>query len=228
MCDTFAAMNAEQTITEEIRIPEQVVTDRRKLSEILGKIFSEHSTIDSYGALVDELNHHGMAVILIIFSIPSALPIPAAGYSTVLSIPLLVIGLRVLLGKDNLWLPENMRSREFRPSKLAKVKNVMLRIVSFIERFSRPRYVSLVKSSSTRVFLGLLICALAVSMALPIPGTNTLPAGGIFLIGFSLLEDDGLLLLAGVIYSIAALTMTTLIIWFGYEIVKAAIAGFFG
>ncbi|MCB0345009.1 MAG: exopolysaccharide biosynthesis protein [Bdellovibrionales bacterium] len=221
-------MNAQQPIEEVNSFPSPEPAVRRKLSDILGTVFSENSNIHTYGELVDELSHHGMAVVLIIFSIPSALPIPAAGYSTVLSIPLMVIGLRVLLGKDTVWLPEKMRNREFRADKLAKLKRAMLKLVLLIEKFSKPRYAAFVKSSSTRIFLGLLICALSVSMALPIPGTNTLPAGGIFLIGFSLLEDDGILLVLGILYSLVALTLSTLIIWFGYEIVKATIHGLIG
>ena len=36
-----------------------------------------------------------MAVILILFALPSALPVPAAGYSTVLSIPLFIIAFAI-------------------------------------------------------------------------------------------------------------------------------------
>ena len=65
--------------------------------------------------------------------------------------------------------------------------------------------------------IGLVICALACAMLLPIPGTNTAPAFGIFLIGFSLLEDDGVLLLAGILCSLAAIFIALLIVFFGYR-----------
>ena len=54
-------------------------------------------------------------------------------------------------------------------------------------------------------------------MALPIPGTNTAPAFGIFLIGFALLEEDGLLLILGILASLVALAISLTIIFFGYQ-----------
>lgn len=198
----------------------ETLESREKLSDLIATTFSPTRGATNYGAIVDELAHHGLGFIMILFAIPSALPIPAAGYSTILSIPLMAIGIRVLQRRDNIWLPEKMRAAEFNPGKMKKLFGAMLKIVKFVERFSRPRLLGFINSSVTHAFLGTLICCLALSMALPIPGTNTLPAGGIFLIGFALLEDDGLLLLLGILYSAIALCLTLAIIWFGYEAVK--------
>ena len=61
---------------------------------------------------------------------PSALPIPAAGYSTLLSIPLFLIGFRILLGRDTLWLPERLRRRPFDPKSFSrKLVSGMLRLI---------------------------------------------------------------------------------------------------
>ena len=65
--------------------------------------------------------------------------------------------------------------------------------------------------------VAIVILALAASMALPIPGTNTAPAFGVFLIGFALLEEDGLLLVAGILASLVALAISLTIIFFGYQ-----------
>ena len=197
-----------------------------RLSDILRAVFDPQKGISSYGELIDRLDQHGMAVILVLFSIPSALPVPAAGYSTALSIPLFLIGLRLALGYHTVWLPNRIRNRPFDPSKAEKLFGWMNRLVLFIEKFSKPRLCWLACSKGARFFLGMLICLLALSMALPIPGTNTLPAGGIFLIGFGLLEEDGFLVLGGVIYSILALCLSVFIILFGYDVVKSFIKDF--
>jgi hypothetical protein len=51
------------------------------------------------------------------------------------------------------------------------------------------------------------------------------PAGGIFLLGFGLLEDDGLIMGAGFLYSFVALCLTAAIIfalfYFGMEGVES-------
>lgn len=186
----------------------------KKLSEIIDSVFSESRPITTIGSLIKELDHHGMAIILILFSIPSALPIPAAGYSTLLSIPLLAIGLSFILGRDSVWLPGRVKSKEFNPKAFSKIKSTMLKIATTIEKFSKPRFLFITQSRASKLFLGIIICCLGLFMALPIPGTNTLPAGGIFLIGFGLLEDDGMFVSAGVLYSIAALAVAAFILYY--------------
>lgn len=191
---------------------------RPALSEIIEHVFDPDRDPITCGQLAEELDRHGMAVILILFSVPAALPVPAAGYSTLLSIPLLVIGLRLLAGHDTIWLPVRIRRRPFDTTRFnRRVVNAMLRLVQFVERFSSRRLVWLVRAPAARVVIGLTICALAGAMLLPIPGTNTAPAFGVFLIGFSLLEDDGLLLLAGILCSLAAIFVSLLIVFFGYK-----------
>ena len=188
------------------------------LSEIVTNVFDEERQPTTYGDMVDEIGQHGMAVILILFALPSALPIPAAGYSTILSIPLFLIGFRLLAGYDTMWLPAGLRRRTFDPKSFSrKLVGGMLRLIKFAENFTKPRLSWLTGARITRAALGILIVALAASMALPIPGTNTAPAFGIFLIGFALLEEDGLMLIVGVLASLVALAISLTIIFFGYQ-----------
>ena len=58
------------------------VTNSAKLSDILKIVFSEDSEKASLGDTINSLEHHGLALILLIFSALSALPIPAPGYYT--------------------------------------------------------------------------------------------------------------------------------------------------
>jgi hypothetical protein len=198
---------------------------QQTLSDIIENMFDVHKGPSTYGKLIDEIDQHGMAVILILFALPSALPLPAAGYSTVLSIPLFIIGFRLLCGYRTLWMPFGWRSKAFRPERFSrKMINRMLQLIQLVERLTKPRLVSFVRSRWIRVALGILIVALAFSMLLPIPGTNTAPAFGIFLVGFSLLEDDGLMLLIGIAASLVALTISLAVILFGYAFVKGMIS----
>ena len=60
-------------------------------------------------------------------------------------------------------------------------------------------------------------------MMIPIPLTNTLPAMGIFVTGFGLLDDDGAISLGGLVLCVMGGTLTTLVLTFGYEAVRAGI-----
>ena len=191
---------------------------QQSLSDIIEHVFDASRGASTYGQLIDELDQHGMAVILILFALPSALPVPAAGYSTVLSIPLFIIGFRFICGYHTLWMPAKLRAKPFNPEQFSpKLVNGMLKLIHFVERFSKPRLVTFARSQGVRILIGVLIITLACSMLLPIPGTNTAPAFGIFLIGFALLEEDGLMLIVGLLASLVALAISLTIILFGYK-----------
>jgi hypothetical protein len=201
------------------------------LSNIIEQIFDPGRGPSTYGQLINEIDQHGMAVVLILFALPSALPLPAAGYSTVLSIPLFIVGFRFIFGYNTLWLPNTLRKKTFHPEQFSpKLVQGMLRLIHFVEHFAKPRLVPFVRSPSVYRVLGVFIIALACSMLLPIPGTNTAPAFGIFLIGFALLEDDGVMLIVGMFASLVALAISLTVIFFGYKsllFLKDAVRGFF-
>ena len=92
-----------------------------------------------------------------------------------------------------------------------------------VEIFSRPRLAILCTSRVGRTAIGLTIALLSVSMMIPIPGTNTVPAMGIFAIGFGLLDDDGFISIIGLTIGAIGLALTTLILRYGYEAVSAGI-----
>jgi hypothetical protein len=125
-------------------------------------------------------------------------------------------------------MPAAWRGKAFRPEQFSrKLIDGMLRLIQFVERWTKPRLISFTRSHWIRVVLGILIITLAFSMLLPIPGTNTAPAFGIFLIGFALLEEDGVMLLVGVAASLVALALSLAIILFGYTVVKGMISSVF-
>jgi hypothetical protein len=74
-----------------------------------------------------------------------------------------------------------------------------------------------------RLIIGLVIALMAISMMIPIPGTNTLPTMGIFVTAFGLQEDDGFITLAGLVICLLAGILSTSIIlaaiWGGASLV---------
>ena len=194
-------------------------TNHQKLSTILKSVFNDN-TKKTYKDLANQLDQQGIALLLILFSLPAALPIPAPGYSTILSIPILMLASRLLLGYSTIWLPDGMEQKVCNYSDFKKTQKLIFKLVYFIEKFSKPRLLFFVDSPLFPKFIGIIIFICGLSMALPIPGTNTLPAGGIFLLSFSLLEKDGLLTIVATIYSIIAICVSTLIIILGYEVAK--------
>ncbi len=175
----------------------------RSLSESLADVLSgDHPEGITIGEILDNVGEKGFGLLLVVLSLPSALPVPAAGYSTPFGIALFILGMQMLMGRRVPALPGWIRRRRI-PKRLGgAMMGFAVKVTSKLERFIRPRF-QWVGSRWAMAGMSLLVLAMAALMTLPIPGTNTIPAGAIFLIGIGLTEKDGvfvaLALLVGVL-----------------------------
>ncbi|PAX51644.1 exopolysaccharide biosynthesis protein, partial [Brunnivagina elsteri] len=74
---------------------------------------------------------------------------------------------------------------------------------------SRPRLTQVCTSLLGRTVIGLALALMSISMMIPIPGTNTLPAIGIFVTGFGLLNDDGAISLGGLVLCVCGFILSS-------------------
>lgn len=130
---------------------------------------------------------------LVLLSLPSALPIPAPGYSIPFGIGILLLSVQLVAGRPNLWLPRWAREKKFSSARMQGWVHQGIPWLRRIENLTRPRWNSISDGPFSRLISGLLISLMAVFMLIPIPGTNTLPAIGVFVTGFGLSEKDGLI-----------------------------------
>jgi len=148
----------------------------------------------SIGDLTRAVGEKGFGLLLIVLSLPSALPVPAPGYSTPFGIVISLLALQMMFGRRALWLPARLQTARISPEagqKMLKAADVFLRR---IERWVRPRQ-AWIRSRAGQAGLSSVILIMALLMILPIPLTNTFPAMVIFLLGVGLSEEDGLLAL---------------------------------
>lgn len=205
------------------------------LGETLNRLLE---TEDERGLTINEITaavgEKGFGLVLIVLSLPSALPVPAPGYSTPFGIVIALIALQMMRGRPAVWLPQKLGRIRIKP----KIANTMLgsasKFLGKIERFIRPRQ-QWIRGRAGHAVLAVAIFIMACLMILPIPLTNTFPAMVIFMIGVGLSEEDGLLaigaflggcfavlLYAGIVY--IALTQGTEAI----EQIKEGIKALFG
>lgn len=184
-----------------------------KLSTIISNLCTEKGELKiTLKALQTELKQQGLGLWIILLSFPSALPIPAPGYSTPFGLILAWIGLLLLQKKNQLNLPEKWQKHEIHLP--AKAIHLGLKCLTFIERFVHPARLPKVKKFLNIKIIGLNIFVLACIMALPIPLTNTAPAAVIFLFGIGLLENDGLLLFFCQIGSFILISIYILLVFY--------------
>lgn len=177
-----------------------------QLSKDLQRYFFEDSPGDTL-RLADVLELAGARMFGYLFSLlalPSALPIPAAGYSIPFGLVMLLLAVQFMLGFTSPWLPGWIMHRPIALSRMQAFVKAGIPWIQRIERLSKPRLTPVCTSRLGRALIGCAIALMAALMMIPIPGTNTLPAMGIFVIGFGLLDDDGAISLAGLVLCLIA------------------------
>ena len=161
------------------------------------------------GDLVEAVGKRGFGILLLLLSLPSALPFPAPGYSTPFGIMLFLLSLQILVGRKTPWLPQWACRRVIKRSTADVIISGGAKFFAFLERFIHPRYSSLTGRTGTR-FCALLLLIMSGLMILPIPLTNTLPAMVIFCVGVALTERDGLALGAALLFGAGAILLYSL------------------
>jgi len=165
---------------------------KESISESLkGLLHGEGERAPTLGEIVKLLENKGFGLLFIILALPSALPVPAAGYSTPFGIVIFLLGWQLLAGRSSPWVPPRLQQIRMSRKMTERVSGGGTHFFSKLERLVRPR-LQWLHTGLGRIALALLIMLMALLMCLPIPTTNTFPAIVIFLVGVSLAEEDGL------------------------------------
>jgi len=152
----------------------------------------------TFGQLATLIGDRGFGMLLVLLSLPAALPVPAVGYGTPFGILMAILGFQIATGNTAPWIPKYFEDRRVPYSLLSfAVRNgrFPLRVV---ELLIRPRLPILANHRYLLPAVGIIIMCLAGLMSLPIPLTNTAPSFVVFLLAAGLLEEDGLFLCCGI------------------------------
>ena len=162
--------------------------------------------------LSDLIDQKMFGVLFILLALPSALPIPAPGYATPFGLVIFLLAAQYLIGFEHPKLPRKVSTYPLKIDKAQSFFKAGRPWLKRIEAFTHPRLSFICRGLIGRIFIGLTIMLLACCMMMFIPGTNTIPAIGVFLIGFGLFEEDGLITLAGLFIGTIGLAITVSII----------------
>jgi hypothetical protein len=148
------------------------------------------------------MQDRAFGALLFIFAMPNTIPTPP-GTSAILGIPLVFLSAQMALGRAP-WLPKLIAGRSMLRTDFAAMIGRTGPWIARAERMLKPR-LSFLTSPLAERLIGCFCLILAIVLALPIPLGNMLPALGICLIAFGILEKDGLWILAGVVLGIVSL-----------------------
>lgn len=161
---------------------------------------SERVTI---AEILDALDNRAFGLATLLFAIPSVIPMPP-GVPTVVGIALLIVSIQMVVGREELWLPRFLSKRSFSRQALVGGFEKIKPQLAFVEHFARPRLMFLTGRLAT-VLIGIVILIMAVVLILPLPpGGNFPPALACAILGMGLVERDGLIVLLGLVVTVAA------------------------
>ena len=189
-------MTAVQFRNTEVRLSEALVATA---SAVRGHVVTLRELLGYVG-------EQGLLVFSAILALPFLIPVSLPFTSTVLGLPMLLIGIAVILGRLP-WLPERLLDRSLPSDTVQRVLGRGAQMARRFEHLVRPRMLALTGSAFTNSLHGVaMVLAVLLLMApLPfVPLANTLPAIAIILLCLGIAERDGLVLLAG--YAVAAVS----------------------
>ncbi len=149
----------------------------------------------TYGGIVEELGDQGLGFIIVLFALPSALPISAVpGFSFIFGLPIVFVALHIIIGRHRIWLPKFLSEKAVNTETLSKIIKKTLPYLKYIEKLLKPRLCFMTSPIMERVH-GVALLLLSLLLLLPIPMSNFIFAGLIILFGLGLTGEDGLCLL---------------------------------
>lgn len=185
-------------------------------SELLVKIEQHSGDTISIAEIVTIFRESGFGLLLIVFAGFPALPFPALGIATILSLPIIFLSTQLIIGRNSLWLPTWLAKKRVSTKSVNNMVEKLLPYVKKLEFFLKPR-VGFLSSKAGHKLIGIVCFMCAISIALPIPLTNTIPSMGVVIMSLGLLERDGIAIIAGMIVGIAGVIIAFCAYYFGVE-----------
>jgi hypothetical protein len=188
--------------------------DPRPLSQVFEDLARTTDAPVSFTELEDAFTDRSFAALLTFFAILNLLPLPP-GTGIITGIPLVLVSVQMVMGRESVWLPAFMRTKTIAPERFRQVSNKVVPWLQWLERFIRPRNWPFPQRQGDR-WLGAFTAVLGMSVVIPMPLSNWLPALATAIIGIALCERDGRLMLGGLILGVVSISIV-----FGFAFIAA-------
>jgi hypothetical protein len=151
------------------------------------------------GSLIELFQERSFAILFVLLLGVSALPLPTGGATHVLEIIAILLALELIVGRDEIWLPQRWRNVELAGDKQQRFITRLMKTIRGLERFSRPRLGFLFDHRLSNIVFGLLVIggSIGAFVAPPFTGLDTLPSLGVVLVSLGVLFQDFVVVLAG-------------------------------
>ena len=190
---------------------------KSSLAENLKSVVTDSGSKNlTIGSFISKIKDQGFGILLMTLAFPSALPVPAPGYSTPFGILLAVLGLQMIVGRNTPWFPQTILQKKVSRQTARKLVNRSTKLLLLVEKWVHPRPPSCFNTILKR-FWGFLVLIMSVLMILPIPLTNTFPAMVIFFLGAALSEKDGKIGIITIVIGVLSVWIYALVLLWGFS-----------
>ena len=153
------------------------------------------------------LGGRSFGVVLLLLALLGLLP----GVSAIAGVLLALPASQMILARPGPVFPRRVAVRRFEARRLARMVRRVVPVLRWLERFVRPRWAT--PFEATKRAVGAVVLLLGVALLAPVPLSNVPPAVAIALIAFAYLEEDGVLLCAGLAAGLAMLAVAAAVAW---------------
>ncbi|WP_147046432.1 exopolysaccharide biosynthesis protein [Methylobacterium gnaphalii] len=153
----------------------------------------------SVGDIVAVLKDRAFALLVVLLGLPNCLPMPPP-IPLVCGLLLLLVAVQITAGMASPWLPRKILRASIATETVDKAVTRAVPLLQRLERWSKPR-MSLFETAIGMRGMGVLLLALSLALIVAPPFFGQIPLGlAISLVGLGLVERDGIVVLAGLIF----------------------------
>ena len=154
----------------------------------------------SVRGILDALDARSFGLAVLLFALPSVVPMPP-GVPTVVGIILLIVAVQMVIGRHELWLPGILSKREFDRKSLVSAFEGLAPKLAIIERIMKPRLLFMTGRVGS-VLIGIIVLVMAVVLILALACA---------VLGLGLAQRDGVLVLIGLVTSVVAMVAVSFV-----------------
>jgi hypothetical protein len=179
-----------------------------KVSDELGRWLNSDGD-KTLGSLIELFENRSFAIAFVLLLGVPALPLPTGGITHVFEIVAVLLALQLIVGRDEIWLPNRWRKLQLAGGKQQRLVDGLMKMIRWLERFSRPRLRFLFDHRATNFVFGVIVLAgsLAAFLAPPFSGLDTLPSLGVVLLSLGVLLDDFALVVVALVVGVAGVVL---------------------
>lgn len=179
----------------------------------------------SLGEILAALEDQGLALVLLLLAVPAVVPTPGVPAGMIFGTALAIIAVQMAAGARRFRLPAPIARLRIHRNRLENIVHRVGPRLARVERRLAPRWPGLTQPGPARQLLGLVVCFMAVLVALPIPFGNTLPGLSVLAVALGLARCDGMAIAVGLALAVLACLASLVLVVSGWTLIEALFSG---